>query len=514
MIEPLRQWEGRALEIRFPLREYLGGDENSAVFVTEHSEPESLKAVIKLVRVDPDQGRRELSRAESTAKLSHSGLIRMFQEGLWRSDHLCLRYTVMECADENLAQVLSERPLTASEMHRVLVSTLDTLAYIHGAGFVHGHLKPANIMAVDDQIRISCDGLHRAGDSPGLQRLTVYDPPEALTGTITPAGDAWSLAVTMVEGLTQRLPVWEGSQKELILPPGLSSPFLEIARNCLREDLRQRWTTDQIADRLRRPESRSDGLVDLRLKWTSTLRRYALPLAILGLALAAIPIGERLFYPHPEVSQRVPLVRKQIGSKPVSKQVPVQHGQSQPQVLADYRRPSPFGSPQNGHGSTRRVLPREAAKSDQVKGSASRSVLKPPKPIVAAADTAASNSMRSNNAGATYPDPIAASSAERAMAIRTNETGQASFFSSSANGGRTASGARLNSEELMAAHASYPLGSRVRVTNLANGKTVEVRILDRFPEGSKRIINVSAAAARELDFIRDGTAFVRLELVR
>ena len=66
----------------------------------------------------------------------------------------------------------------------------------------------------------------------------------------------------------------------------------------------------------------------------------------------------------------------------------------------------------------------------------------------------------------------------------------------------------------MAAHASYPLGSRVKVTNLANGKTVEVRIVDRFPGGASRIINLSAAAARALDFIRAGTAVVRLELVR
>ena len=65
----------------------------------------------------------------------------------------------------------------------------------------------------------------------------------------------------------------------------------------------------------------------------------------------------------------------------------------------------------------------------------------------------------------------------------------------------------------MAAHASYPLGSRVRVTNLANGKTVEVQIVDRFP-GSSRIINVSAAGARALDFMQAGTAMVRIELVQ
>lgn len=91
-------------------------------------------------------------------------------------------------------------------------------------------------------------------------------------------------------------------------------------------------------------------------------------------------------------------------------------------------------------------------------------------------------------------------------------TGQACFFSSSADGSLTAGGQPLNSEELVAGHASFPLGSRVKVTNLANQRTVEVLIVDRFP-ASNRIINVSEAAARQLDFIRAGTAEVRLELL-
>jgi rare lipoprotein A len=65
----------------------------------------------------------------------------------------------------------------------------------------------------------------------------------------------------------------------------------------------------------------------------------------------------------------------------------------------------------------------------------------------------------------------------------------------------------------VAAHATYPLGSRARVTNLANGKSVEVEIVDRFPS-TKRIINVSEEAARQLGFIQAGSAEVRVEPVR
>ena len=95
----------------------------------------------------------------------------------------------------------------------------------------------------------------------------------------------------------------------------------------------------------------------------------------------------------------------------------------------------------------------------------------------------------------------------------TKETGIACFFSSSANGGMTASGVRLNSEDLVAGHPRLPLGSWARVTNLGNGQTVDVRIVDRFPESSKRVVNLSEAAARKLGFVKAGTAQVELESI-
>jgi rare lipoprotein A len=100
----------------------------------------------------------------------------------------------------------------------------------------------------------------------------------------------------------------------------------------------------------------------------------------------------------------------------------------------------------------------------------------------------------------------------RAVVTDGRETGTACFFSSKANGRPTASGDHLDSEELVAAHGSFPFGSRVRVTNLANGKAVVVRIIDRFPD-PKRIISVSEAAAREIGLIKTGTAQVELTVV-
>jgi rare lipoprotein A len=84
------------------------------------------------------------------------------------------------------------------------------------------------------------------------------------------------------------------------------------------------------------------------------------------------------------------------------------------------------------------------------------------------------------------------------------ENGVAAFY----GGGRTASGEITGPSGLTAAHRTLPFGTRVLVTNVRNGKTVVVRIVDRGPYGRGRIIDVSRAAARELDMIGDGTATV------
>ena len=84
------------------------------------------------------------------------------------------------------------------------------------------------------------------------------------------------------------------------------------------------------------------------------------------------------------------------------------------------------------------------------------------------------------------------------------ETGMASYY----GGGRTSSGEISGPKGLTAAHRTLPFGTYVLVTNVGNGKTVIVRITDRGPYGRGRIIDVSRAAAIELDIIEIGTTIV------
>jgi rare lipoprotein A len=91
------------------------------------------------------------------------------------------------------------------------------------------------------------------------------------------------------------------------------------------------------------------------------------------------------------------------------------------------------------------------------------------------------------------------------------ETGLASWYGRRFHGKLTASGEIFNQEKFTAAHRTFPWGSRVKVTNLANGKSVEVRINDRGPFGKGRIIDVSRAAARVLGMVGSGITTVRIE---
>lgn len=92
--------------------------------------------------------------------------------------------------------------------------------------------------------------------------------------------------------------------------------------------------------------------------------------------------------------------------------------------------------------------------------------------------------------------------------------GEASYYGFELAGNRTASGERFNPHAFTAAHRSLPLGTKLRVTNMANGRSVIVRVNDRGPFVRSRIIDVSLGAAREIGMYQAGKAQVKLEILR
>jgi rare lipoprotein A len=111
-------------------------------------------------------------------------------------------------------------------------------------------------------------------------------------------------------------------------------------------------------------------------------------------------------------------------------------------------------------------------------------------------------------------------SAEPALLRATSRVqhGLASYYGPGFHGRATASGRIFDQWEMVAAHRTLPLGTVVRVTNLENGRSVTLRVIDRGPYGRNvrkgAIIDVSKGAARRLRFLRDGLVFVRVEVVR
>jgi TonB family protein len=251
--EMAKEWEGQLVNGAFPLREYLGGSDCSAVFLTDCDRPDDHQAprpaAIKFLLADVAHAELQFERWESAIDLAHPHLIRIFQIGRCRMGGVNLVFAVMEYAEENLSQILPQRTLTPEEARGVLAPALEALAYLHEKGFTHGHIKPSNILASGDQVKLSSDRLCPLGETPA--RLTPHLSDEVLleeANGLSPADDVWDMGMLLVEVLTQSASARDrSSQAEPVVPVSLPAPFFDVARNCLRSDPRRRWSVSDIA---------------------------------------------------------------------------------------------------------------------------------------------------------------------------------------------------------------------------------------------------------------------------
>jgi eukaryotic-like serine/threonine-protein kinase len=208
MTNAWKQQEGQIVDGRYRLVLYLGGSDHSAVFLTELPNTRE-RAAIKLIGSDPSETDSQLARLRRAAKLSHPHLARILEIGQAQIGSAHVVYLVTEYAEEDLSLILPDRALSPEEVREMLPLIIDTLQYLHSHGFVHARMKPSNIQAVNDQLKLSIDGVcapHERGSSG--EKSSPYDPPELPPTGPSTAGDVWSLGMTIVEVLTQRLPIW------------------------------------------------------------------------------------------------------------------------------------------------------------------------------------------------------------------------------------------------------------------------------------------------------------------
>lgn len=235
---------GRVIDGRYPLLRWLGGSDGSGVFLTELDGPGSERVAIKIVAASYASAQAQLARWSEAAKLSHPHLMKLLRSGRDQIDTMGIVYSVTECADEVLADILKERALKPDEVKELLIPVLDVLFYLHGRGYVHGHLKPSNILVVRNQLLLSGDGLQVAGE-PGkwFRGLTAYDAPETGDEMMSAAEDVWSLGMLLVAALTQGPLEWDRyGGKEPKVPEGIPQPFGRMSRECLRLEPKRRCT--------------------------------------------------------------------------------------------------------------------------------------------------------------------------------------------------------------------------------------------------------------------------------
>jgi TonB family protein len=284
-LEVWKIWEGRVIDGKFRLRQLLGGSDHSAVFLIER--PTGEKAAIKLIPADAEQSDPQLARWNTAARLSHPHLLRIFESGRCEINGAPHLYVVTEFADEDLSQVLPQRPLTPAEAGDMLHPVLDALSYLHARKLVHSRIKPSNVLAVGNQLKLSADHVLPVGDpNPAGARRDIYDAPETAAGVTSLEADIWSLGVTLFATLTQNVPFSDDelSQRNPEALKKIPEPFRGIVRESLHLDPKRRCSIAQIQARLQ-PAARSVPAEPEPAQVQQSRRRRPLPIATMTVVL-------------------------------------------------------------------------------------------------------------------------------------------------------------------------------------------------------------------------------------
>ena len=479
----------------------------SPVHSGEAAEPVSI-VLVEMPLAEIDQ---ELPRIAAAMQLRHPNVLGILDRGSCSLPDADLLYLATEAAEGTLEQAIAKGALPATEARELLIDLLDGLAYIHTEGLVCRSLSPATV--------VRSAGRWKLGDLGELHPATRFGPPtaagntvppEASTGIVLPAWDIWSLGVTLQEALTA------GSMS------ALPTPFGVIVRGCFAPDPERRITIDAIR-RILRPATLAAAAVAVQAEIPRPQPSPPEPDPVQASAAAEaldsdsplpVPPAPQPLAPAPPayaLSRRTPLVAAAVlllvcviwisallsprrKAPAPAAQAPAPVLPAAPSVAAkEVRtgRPSPF----SGRG------PEQAARPASVPPAAA--------PVLVTAPVETSTTP-------VIPLPAAErSTSEPASPALTHhwEIGQADYLSDSMEGQLTASGERFNGNAMNAAHRGFPIGTRLRVTNLENDRSAIVRVNDRGAFRRGYIISVTRHVAEQLGFVSAGSARVKIEVL-
>ena len=250
MSEVWTRWQGYVIHDVLPLGRCLGCSDHSGVFLSKCAALGPSEVAVKLVPADRALAESHLPRWKRAGGIAHPHLLKLLQWGGCQLDGLPYLYVVMEYADQTLAQVLQRRALTDDEAREMLRPTLDALAFLHGQNLVHGQLKPENILAVGDQLKLSSDAIRRVGESTiSAKAPSVYDSREARHAGSSRAADIWALGACLFEALTRRPPTgWDERGEAVALPADFSPAFRDVVARCLDPSPQNRPSVTELVD--------------------------------------------------------------------------------------------------------------------------------------------------------------------------------------------------------------------------------------------------------------------------
>jgi serine/threonine protein kinase len=235
--------EGKTLDNDYVLGQCLGADEHRVVFKAQMKAGDSASAVVKLYRATPHTSDEQIALWESIRDLRHPNLMAILGTGRTKLEGQDLVYVAVEAAQERLDSIVRERPLDTTESGELVMSMCRGLEGLHEAGFVHGLLSPEHVLAVNDAVKLSTDGIRRVGSGGRIGiEYGKYQAPESAHGNATPEADVWCLGATLYEAMTQKQCVPDCRSEAAMLP----APFGTIVHRCLYSSPEARCTVSDV----------------------------------------------------------------------------------------------------------------------------------------------------------------------------------------------------------------------------------------------------------------------------